>query len=73
MANDLDSTAAVSRIFVHRLKILQASDIYWNNEAKKREAWNAIDRYAPLEMRRVYSVDRKNRAKKQGYKGSFNW
>lgn len=73
MANDLDSTAAVSRIFVHRLKIMQASDIYWNNETKKREAWNAIDRYAPLEMRRVYSVDRKNRAKKQGYKGSFNW
>lgn len=73
MANDLDSTAAVSRIFVHRLKIMQASDIYWNNETKKREAWNAIDRYAPMEMRRVYSVDRKNRAKKQGYKGSFNW
>ena len=73
MANDLDSTSAVSRIFIHRLKIMQASDLYWNDENKKREAWNAIDRYAPLEMRRVYSVDRKNRAKKQGYKGSFNW
>ncbi|MBQ8361391.1 MAG: hypothetical protein IJX44_05510 [Bacteroidaceae bacterium] len=73
MTNDLDSTVAVAKIFVHRLKIMQAADLYWNNEAKKREAWKAIDYYAPLEMRRVYSIDRKNYAKKQGYKGSFNW
>lgn len=73
MANDLDSAAAVAKIFIHRLKIMQASDTYWNNEAKKREAWKAIDYYAPLEVRRIYSVDRKNYAKKQGYKGSFNW
>lgn len=73
MTNDLDSATAVARIFIHKLKILQATDLYWNDENKKREAWTAIDYYAPMEMRRVYSINRKNRAKKQGYKGSFNW
>lgn len=73
MTNDLDSAKTVARIFIHKLKILQATDLYWNDENKKREAWTAIDYYAPMEMRRVYSINRKNRAKKQGYKGSFNW
>ena len=73
MTNDLDSTSSFARIYVHQVKILQATDMYWNDETKKREAWAAIDKYAPVEIRRTYSISRKNIAKKQGYKGSFNW
>jgi hypothetical protein len=73
LTNDLDSTQAVTQMFVHLLKIQNATDIYAYNDAKKREAWAAIDQYAPLAMRRSYSVSRKNIEKKQGYRGSFNW
>ena len=73
LTSDLDSAQAVTQMYSHLLKKMKAADIYAYDSAKKSEAWAAIEQYAPLPMLRYYTVDRKAKAKKQGYRGSFNW
>jgi hypothetical protein len=70
---DLDSATACNQIYQHKMRIQKATDIYTYDDAKKREAWAAIDFQAPLAVKRLYSINRKNSAKKQGYRGSFIW
>jgi len=73
LTSDLDSVKAVNQVYIHKLKIMEATDIYTYDDAQKREAWAAIDQYAPTPVKRVYAINRKNTAKKQGYRGSFTW
>jgi len=73
LTSDLDSAKAVNQVYIHKLKIMEATDLYTYDDAQKREAWAAIDQYAPTPVRRVYAINRKNAAKKQGYRGSFTW
>jgi hypothetical protein len=73
LTNDLDSATACQQIYLHKLKIQKATDINAYDDTKKREAWSAIDMSAPVPVKRIYSINRKNLAKKQGYKGSFIW
>ncbi len=73
LTTDLDSTKSYAQIYMHKLKIQKATDIYTYDENARKEAWAAIDLYAPLPIKRLYSINRKNQAKKQGYRGSFTW
>jgi len=73
LTNDLDSITACQQIYLHKVKIQKATDIYAYDDTKKREAWSAIDMSAPLPIKRIYSINRKNSAKKQGFRGSFTW
>ena len=73
LTGDLDSVKAVNQVYMHKLKIMKATDLYTYDDAQKREAWAAIDQYAPLPVKRVYAINRKNTAKRQGYRGSFTW
>ena len=73
LTNDLDSVKSVNQMYVHILKKQKAADIYFNDDSQKRKAWAEIDQSAPLAMNRSYEIARRSVAKKQLYRGTFNW
>ena len=69
---DLDSAKVKGELIQYHAAILKATDLYYNNDSLKREAWRGIDSFAPIAIARI-KAQSKSQSVKKSYAGSFSW